>query len=152
MAMAKLNFKIFILLFLFIFPVFADAAVLSRAPNNLGLVGYWAFNEGVGAQAGDSSGNGLMLVMNGTSWVNGKLGKALSFNGTSDYIPVSNGNGFLGSNYTSWSVALWFKAQSTGALQNIYIENENDESSEDFLRLGINTSETVCLVSFSINS
>lgn len=44
----------FLLLF-FLLPLTSHAATLSKAPNNLGLVGYWSFNEGVGTKAGDSN-------------------------------------------------------------------------------------------------
>jgi hypothetical protein len=46
------------LFFFFLWHGYASAAVLSRAPNNLGLVGYWPLNEGVGTRAGDFSGKG----------------------------------------------------------------------------------------------
>ena len=36
-------------------PPTSHAAVLSKAPNNLGLVGYWSMNEGVGTKVGDSN-------------------------------------------------------------------------------------------------
>jgi hypothetical protein len=80
-------------------PQTAHAAVLSRPPNNLGLVGYWSFNEGVGTKTGDSSGQGNTgtLLNNGSdpplTWVNGKYGKALSFPTQGwyhDVVQVSN--------------------------------------------------------------
>src|SRR3989344_5236105 len=49
----------------------------------LGLVGYWKFDEGTGTSAGDSSGNGNTgTLVNSPSWVTGKVGGALSFDGT----------------------------------------------------------------------
>jgi len=42
----------------FLVAVNADAAVLIRPPNNLGLVGYWSMNEGTSTIAGDFSGKG----------------------------------------------------------------------------------------------
>jgi len=56
------------------------------APNNLGLVGYWSFEEGTGTKAGDMSGNGNTGTTTGTAWVDGKRGKALNFDGTDDYV------------------------------------------------------------------
>jgi hypothetical protein len=60
-----MNKKYFILSFILLISISffinvekAHAAVLSRAPNNLGLVGYWPLNEGVGTRAGDFSGKG----------------------------------------------------------------------------------------------
>jgi hypothetical protein len=67
------------------------AATITRTPNNLGLVGYWSFNEGFGSQAGDSSGNGKTgTLVNSPAWVTGKYGQALNFiydNNTSVSIP-----------------------------------------------------------------
>ena len=53
------------------------------------LVGYWTFDEGSGTTAADSSGNGNTgTLYNSPTWVNGKRGKALSFDGQDDYVRV----------------------------------------------------------------
>jgi len=58
-----------------------------------GLVGYWAFGEGTGTIAKDASGNNNNgTLTNGPAWVNGKYGKALSFDGTDDYVAVGSFN------------------------------------------------------------
>ncbi len=50
------------------------------------VVGMWLFDEGEGEIARDSSGNGNdVRLMNGTAWVEGKFGKALSFDGVDDF-------------------------------------------------------------------
>jgi len=51
-------------------------------------VGAWLFDEGSGNVAKDSSGKCKDGKINGATWVSGKFGKALSFNGTSDYVEV----------------------------------------------------------------
>jgi hypothetical protein len=57
--------------------------ILSASDN--GLVGYWSFDEGLGTIAGDMSGRGNNGTASGSpTWVNGKKGKALSFNGSND--------------------------------------------------------------------
>jgi type II secretory pathway pseudopilin PulG len=59
-----------------------------------GLVGYWSFDEGSGNIARDYSGNGnngTLYNFNFTAtsgWVDGKVGKALSFDGVDDYVEV----------------------------------------------------------------
>jgi hypothetical protein len=54
-----------------------------------GLVGYWSFNEGAGTAAMDSSGNGNTgTLINGPTWVSGKSGTALSFDGADDYVEI----------------------------------------------------------------
>jgi len=54
-----------------------------------GLVGFWRFDEGKGDIAFDSSGNDNHgILVNGPAWVNGKQGKALSFDGIDDYAMI----------------------------------------------------------------
>lgn len=51
------------------------------------LVGSWTFNEGTGTTAYDNSGNGNNGVFYyDPAWVDGKFGKALSFDGSYDYV------------------------------------------------------------------
>jgi flagellin-like protein len=50
-----------------------------------GLVAAWNFNEGEGNIVYDSSGNGYNLTIYNATWVNGKFGKALYFNGINSY-------------------------------------------------------------------
>ncbi len=53
------------------------------------LVGWWRFDEGAGKTAMDFSGNGNQGTLQGdTSWVAGKLGKALQFDGVDDFVEV----------------------------------------------------------------
>src|SRR3989344_5109617 len=86
----------------------ADAAVLSKAPNNLGLVGYWSFNEGTSTVALDYSGNkNKGTLVNGPTWVNGKQGKALNFDGGDDEVLFSDP--VVGSNFT---FGAWIKPNS----------------------------------------
>ncbi len=54
-------------------------------------VGYWAMDEGEGARAFDASGNNNTGVLtNGPTWVEGKHGSALSFDGVDDSVDVAN--------------------------------------------------------------
>ena len=51
------------------------------------LIGWWTFNEGAGTTVADSSGNGHNGAINGNPvWAAGKLGGALQFDGTGDYV------------------------------------------------------------------
>ncbi|MEX0933683.1 MAG: LamG domain-containing protein [Candidatus Paceibacterota bacterium] len=78
-------FSVFLFSFLVFgtFPFSVDAGVIVKAPNNLGLVGYWPMSEGTGTQAGDHSGNGNDGTLQNTpTWVSGKLGTALNFDGS----------------------------------------------------------------------
>lgn len=79
---------IFVLCFFLFIPTFTHAATLSKAPNNLGLVGYWPMNEGTGTTVGDFSGKGSVGSITNGVWVNGKYGKALSFNGSNSKVSL----------------------------------------------------------------
>jgi hypothetical protein len=71
-----------------------------------GLVGWWKFDESNGTVAYDSSGNGNDgSLTNGPTWVSGKLGGALSFDGVNDYFSVSKD--FF--NNKSFSLSIWVK-------------------------------------------
>jgi len=52
-----------------------------------GLVSYWPFDEGIGTTAGDAV-NGNHGTIYGATWVDGKFGKALSFDGDGDYVSI----------------------------------------------------------------
>ena len=69
--------------------VAGQLATLNTEMN--GLAGWWKFDEGSGTVAADSSGNGHngALVGNPT-WVAGKIGGALSFDGAGDYMEVAS--------------------------------------------------------------
>lgn len=66
----------------------AHAGLITKAPNNLGLVGAWSFDEGVGNRVGDSSGNGFNGTATSTfTWSAGKHGKSFS-GASSGYIDL----------------------------------------------------------------
>ncbi len=58
---------------------------MGEIPRN-GLVGEWHFD----GDAKDSSGNGNDGVVHGANFVDGKFGKALSFNGVDNYVDIGN--------------------------------------------------------------
>jgi hypothetical protein len=107
-----------------------DYQVLVTNPiyNETGLVGSWHFNEGSGTTAFDSSGNnnhgtlysGTTVCSNPPTagcpqWVDGKFGKALSFDGVDDYvrIPVSSGSSLDFAGKNKITVVAWVKALSS---------------------------------------
>lgn len=68
--------------------------------NAGGLVAYWKFDEGSGNTAYDCSGNGNDGSLHGATWVDGKVNKALSFDGSNDYVEVPNNDILNVSNLT----------------------------------------------------
>lgn len=60
-----------------------------------GLVGHWTFDEGKGSMARDVSGRGNHgTVMGGATWVEGRIGGALQFDGTDDFVSIPNESDF----------------------------------------------------------
>ncbi len=86
-----------------------------------GLVGYWKFSEGSGTTAADSSGNGYTATLvNGITWTTGKVGGAISANGTNQYasVPTINLSGT-----SAVSVAMWFNHTYSTAGGHIMLES-----------------------------
>jgi len=72
------------------------------------LVAYWRFDETSGTTASDSSGNGHDgTIMGDPQWVPGKLGGALEFDGSGDYVDCGSSPDFeIAVNIT---IACWIK-------------------------------------------
>ncbi|HBB36473.1 MAG: hypothetical protein A2374_01820 [Candidatus Moranbacteria bacterium RIFOXYB1_FULL_44_23] len=72
-------------------------------------VGHWKLDEGEGDKAYDSSGNGnigtLTTMDPPNDWVDGKFGKALDFDGESDYVILSDPTGLT----DKVTVSAWIK-------------------------------------------
>ncbi|MBI3003909.1 MAG: VCBS repeat-containing protein, partial [Ignavibacteriales bacterium] len=87
-------------------------------------VSYWKFNEGSGTTAGDSAGTNHGTLYNAPEWVAGISGTALKFNGSSQYVQVSNGLiiGTLG----EYTIEAWVKweGSTAEALHTIYCEGD----------------------------
>lgn len=66
----------------------AGAVVTGSPPQ--GLVASYGLNDGTGTTVADSSGTGNTGTAVNTTWVDGKYGKALSFNGTSSRVDIAD--------------------------------------------------------------
>jgi len=112
----------------------------SREPYPSGLVGYWKFDEGRGTIAFDSSGNDNHGLLVDVSWVEGKYGKALNFDGSS-YLNCgtlgSFGSTDLG-NATTY--AFWLKTSQTSS--SFILGTENEPYPSTVLVMHLNTPET----------
>jgi hypothetical protein len=82
-----------------------------------GLIAWWKFDEMSGTVAYDSSGNGHDAnLTNGPAWVTGKIGGALSFDGSDDMVRTGL-SGMYNQDFT-WST--WIKTSDTsGAVVGI---------------------------------
>ena len=68
-----------------------SASPYRGVPYDSSLIGYWNFNEGSGTVIQDLSSNGNNGTVNSSTWVTGKFGDALSFNGSlANYVKVNN--------------------------------------------------------------
>jgi len=71
-----------------------------------GLVAEWHFDEGSGSVLVDSSGNGHDGVIYGATWVEGKYGNALYFDGVDDYVDIGD------MSTAKFTIEVWFKLDS----------------------------------------
>jgi hypothetical protein len=87
---------------------------ISSAQVDPALVGWWKFDEGSGAVAADSSGNGNDGTLHGpVEWVaEGKIGGAMAFTGPYNYVLVPNDNTLNPTN--TLTIAAWINPSWTG--------------------------------------
>ena len=109
------------------------------APSNTGLVGYWSFDDGAGTSATDFSGkNNAGILTNGPTWVDGKRGKALNFDGVDDEINMGAPSALdITGNITisAWIYPISFGGGSRGRIidksngttdgYNFFVDNSN---------------------------
>jgi len=76
------------------FARFEAGTNLSLWTSASGLVGYWSFDEGTGTTARDLSGRGntgtLQPTLGPPTWISGRVGGALSFDGVDDFIALTS--------------------------------------------------------------
>jgi len=71
-----------------------------------GPVGWWKLDEGSGTIAHDSSGHGNDGIIRGdTHWVSGRIGNALEFDGSGDYVDTG-----YSTDLPIWAVCAWVKS------------------------------------------
>lgn len=97
-----------ILLACLFLPQTADASALRKAPNNLGLVAYYSFEDSTGTITTDFSGKGgygTLTNMENSDWVDGKVGGALSLDGSNEYVAVPAVSGLPAG--SQFSISVW---------------------------------------------
>ncbi|MEI7432967.1 MAG: LamG domain-containing protein [Methanomicrobiales archaeon] len=67
-----------------------DAGGSQTSPGGIpnGTSGFWSFNDGAGTTTADLSGKGYTGIITNATWVNGKQGKALLFNGIDSSVRI----------------------------------------------------------------
>ena len=110
-----------------------EAALIEPHP---GLVGWWRFDEGSGSVAGDNSGNGNNGTITGATWVTGRYGKALSFNGATDYVSVPDSASLRTTG--DWTRTFWVYSDvpliGTGVLNDVWTQRTT--SNKFLFRIG----------------
>lgn len=77
--------------------------------SNSPVKGSWHLDEGSGTTAYDRSGNGNNgTLYNSPTWVDGKFGEALSFDGSNDYVQTP----IVSNTLTDFTMEAWVKASS----------------------------------------
>jgi len=102
-------------------------------PNIGGSVAYWSFNDQNNPTA-DNSGNGNDGTFNGEIFndgtiyeaqrVDGKFGKALSFDGTGDYVQIDESNDF---DLDVFTQEVWIYPTVSDSSWNTILDIDNDE-------------------------
>jgi len=104
-------------------PAQPASAIVAPQPAD-GLIAHWPFDEGTGNMAADASGKGHTGTLYGASWVNGKVGKALSFNGQNNYVRVEDAPDLSGMAQLTLEAWVYPRGQ-TRSWQKIIIKPSN---------------------------
>jgi hypothetical protein len=96
-------------------------AMLASCETSQGLAGYWPFDEGAGTTAADYSGNdqhGELGV--DASWIGGRLGGAITFDGADDTVElVHTGALDFGGGFGSFSFSYWLRPSDLAVVADI---------------------------------
>jgi len=99
-------------------------------PLNLpsGLISYWPFDEGAGGTTANLVGGGPTGTLSNTTWVAGKEGNALSFNGSSSSVET---NAYPLNAMPAFTMAGWVRATAGGNRIGLYGQNDLIEAGFD---------------------
>ncbi len=111
----------------------------SAAPTE-DLVGYWKLDDGEGATAVDSSGNGNDGTLEGSAptWVDGKSGKAVNLPGTDERVDCGNGAPLDQLGNGSFWLSFQMKSKDTVPLNYgmLFTKNQNSDNRFELYSLG----------------
>lgn len=77
-----------------------------------GLIAWWRFDDGSGQNVADSAGSHPGLLTNSPTWVPGQIGDALEFNGTNQFLDITNSSAFA-DNLTNFTVSCWISTTNS---------------------------------------
>ncbi|MFQ6212461.1 LamG domain-containing protein, partial [Bacillus mobilis] len=88
-------------------------------------VGHWTFDEGSGATAADSSGNGRTASLGaGAGWTGGRVGAALTTDGTAGHASASS----VARTSSSFTVSAWVRLDTAGQDRTAVSQDGNHHS------------------------
>jgi len=122
----------------------------ANLPSDEDLVGYWAFDDGSGSIAVDGSGNGnsgTLVNMEEADWVDGVVGKCLSFDGTNDYVEILSGNISTVYQDGDWTISFWMNP-TVKQVDHVF----SFKSGNTFYRAGSDSATWSLLGSTSLNN
>lgn len=103
-----------------------------------GLVCYLPFVEGSGTTVYDKSGYGNNGTINSATWIKGRYGWALSFDGEDDYVEVLDSESLHFSQSNSFTVSFWLYLREHDRSQYFIEKYSSDEGFETHLYGGNN--------------
>ena len=109
-----------------------DSPPIFKPSRNIdeGLVAHWSFDENSGTTAHDSVGANHGTVY-GAAWTTGRIGGALGFNGTNDYVEMGDTvKNYLGTNYT---VSAWIKTDTLSSSHTVAAYRDSEPGCSPFL-------------------
>jgi hypothetical protein len=105
--------------------------VSSPIYNEAGLVGSWHFNEGSGTSIYDSSGyNNNGTLINGPTWVSGKYGNGVKFDGSNDYVNFGDVLDF--ERTYPFSISFWAKFNDSTSDMFVIAKQDNFNVGEGY--------------------
>lgn len=131
MLLLGLFFAVFFVICNLLFAPAAHASGLIKPANNLGLVGYWSFEDGKGTTATDFSGKnnkGTLTEMTEEDWVAGKRGRALDFDGSNDYVDFGSPSSLQ---LQVFSASFWYRGTQTPDSNDAFIGYIQNSGAED---------------------
>lgn len=110
------------------------------------LIAFWRMNEGTGTAVSSTTGTHQGTTVNTPTWVTGKSGTGLSFNGTTQYVNVTYAAG-LDLTTSAVSMMAWINATSTTGHRTIFTLPANESTWADKYQLQVENNTISFVVS-----
>lgn len=114
---------------------------LTMPNNSLGLVGHWTFDgKDMISNVADTSGQGntgyMVAAATSSQVTPGPIGQALKFNGSTQYVNISNVASLRPTG--NFSISAWFKIGSTAAQRYVFDSYSQSPTNVAGIGLGLN--------------